>query len=50
MGDCPLLKENEELKEEIKNLEKSHAENIEKIRQMLIDRGNKNEIQKNQGL
>ena len=38
MKECPILKENEELKEQIETLKKNHAEDIDKIRQMLVEK------------
>jgi len=37
---CSIQKENEELKKEIRKLKKNHLEDIDKIRQMLTERGN----------
>ena len=38
---CPIQEENERLKTEIKEMKKEHSKDIEKIREMLINKVNK---------
>lgn len=35
-ANCPIYKRNMELEEQIESLKKKHAEDIEKIREMLV--------------